>query len=157
MGERINDESSVLYWCWKNNIPVFNPAFTDGGLGDCFLEYERTVEKGFRCDLIEDAMRIYELAESAKKAGQILLGGGVSKHHIMNANWIRDGADFSVFVNTTAEFDSSDSGASPEEAKSWGKIKKDANPVKVFADATLVFPIIVGETFVTNFETAKRT
>ena len=43
----------------------------------------------------------------------------------------RNGADFSVFVNTAQEFDGSDSGARPDEAVSWGKIKLTATPVKV--------------------------
>lgn len=43
----------------------------------------------------------------------------------------RNGADFAVFVNTASEFDGSDSGARPDEAVSWGKIKKTASPVKV--------------------------
>ena len=43
----------------------------------------------------------------------------------------RNGADFSVFVNTASEFDGSDSGARPDEAISWGKIRPTANPVKV--------------------------
>ena len=43
----------------------------------------------------------------------------------------RNGADFSVFVNTSSDFDGSDSGARPDEAVSWGKIKMDATPVKV--------------------------
>ncbi len=42
----------------------------------------------------------------------------------------RNGADYSVFVNTGQEFDGSDAGARPDEAKSWGKIRIDANPVK---------------------------
>ena len=43
----------------------------------------------------------------------------------------RNGTDFCVFVNTAQEFDGSDSGARPDEAISWGKIKKTASPVKV--------------------------
>ncbi len=43
----------------------------------------------------------------------------------------RNGADYSVFVNTGQEFDGSDSGARPDEAVSWGKIRTDAKPVKV--------------------------
>ena len=43
----------------------------------------------------------------------------------------RNGADFSVFLNTAQEFDGSDSGARPDEAVSWGKIKPTATPVKV--------------------------
>ena len=44
----------------------------------------------------------------------------------------RNGADYAVYVNTAQEFDGSDSGGSPDEAMSWGKIKVDAKPVKVF-------------------------
>ena len=43
----------------------------------------------------------------------------------------RNGADFSVFLNTASEFDGSDSGAAPDEAVSWGKIRPQATPVKV--------------------------
>jgi len=32
----------------------------------------------------------------------------------------------------------------------------DTKPVKVYAEATLVFPILVGETFVRNFDISKR-
>ncbi len=69
---------------------------------------------------------------------------------------MRNGADFSVYINTGQEFDGSDSGASPDEAVSWGKIKVDAKPVKVCADATLVFPMIVSQTFVKEVERNKK-
>lgn len=79
--------------------------------------------------------------------GMIILGGGLVKHHICNANLMKNGANFSVFINTASDFDGSDSGARPDEALSWGKIHIDANPVKVYAEASLVFPLIVAETF----------
>lgn len=69
------------------------------------------------------------------------------KHHIANANLMRNGADYAVYINTAQEFDGSDSGARPDEAVSWGKIRMDAQPVKVYADASLVFPLLVAETF----------
>ena len=93
----------------------------------------------------------------AKRSGMIILGGGVIKHHICNANLMRNGANYSVFINTAAEFDGSDSGARPDEAISWGKIAADARPVKVYAEVSLVLPILIGETFVRNFDLAKRT
>lgn len=79
------------------------------------------------------------------------------KHHINNAHLMRNGADYSVLVNTAQEFDGSDAGARPDEAISWGKIAVGAKSVKVYAEATLVMPIMIGETFVRNFEKAKRT
>jgi deoxyhypusine synthase len=87
--------------------------------------------------------------------GMIILGGGVIKHHICNANLMRNGADYAVFVNTGQEFDGSDSGARPDEAVSWGKIKLDAQPVKVYAEATLVFPLLVAQTFAKNAQMFK--
>lgn len=64
----------------------------------------------------------------------------------------RNGADFCVYLNTSSEFDGSDSGARPDEAKSWGKIKKEATPVKIYAEATLIFPLLVAQTFAKTVE-----
>lgn len=69
---------------------------------------------------------------------------------------MRNGADYSVYINTGVEHDGSDSGAAPDEAISWGKIKMTAKPVKIWAEATIVFPIIVAETFVRNFEKSRK-
>uniref|UniRef100_A0A183V7U3 Deoxyhypusine synthase n=1 Tax=Toxocara canis TaxID=6265 RepID=A0A183V7U3_TOXCA len=49
-----------------------------------------------------------------------------------------------------------DSGARPDEAVSWGKIKSNAESVKVFADASLVFPLIVARTFAKYVIDRKR-
>merc|ERR1719253_1362694 len=109
-----------------------------------FHSYKRS---GFVLDINEDIRGINDLAVRSHATGMIILGGGLVKHHCMNANLMRNGADFSVFVNTGQEFDGSDSGARPDEAISWGKIKIDAKPVKVYADASLVFPLLVAQTF----------
>ena len=77
----------------------------------------------------------------------VMCYAGVAKHHICNANLMRNGADFAVFINTAQEFDGSDSGAQPDEAVSWGKIRADAHPVKVSGDATILFPLLVSQTF----------
>jgi deoxyhypusine synthase len=69
---------------------------------------------------------------------------------------MRNGADFSVYVNTGQEFDGSDSGASPDEAISWGKIRITAKPVKVSMDATVAFPLIVSQTFAKDVEKWKE-
>lgn len=67
----------------------------------------------------------------ARKTGMIILGGGIPKHHIYNANMMRNGADFAIIINTTQEFDGGDSGAQPDEAVSWGKIRGSAKSIKV--------------------------
>ncbi|XP_051905379.1 deoxyhypusine synthase isoform X2 [Hippocampus zosterae] len=146
LGKEINNTDSVYYWAYKNNIPVFSPALTDGSLGD-MLYFHSFKKPGLVLDIVEDIRRLNSQAVHAKKTGMIILGGGLVKHHVANANLMRNGADYCVYVNTGQEFDGSDAGARPDEAVSWGKIRTDAKPVKVYADASLVFPLIVAETF----------
>ena len=155
LGLEINNEESVLYWAAKNNIPVFCPALTDGSVGDMlyFHSYKRP---GFVLDIAEDIRGINDLAVRSHATGMIILGGGLVKHHTCNANLMRNGADYSVYINTGQEFDGSDSGASPDEAISWGKIRITAKPVKVTCDATIAFPLIVSQTFAKDVEKWKE-
>lgn len=152
-GNRINDRRSICYWAAKNKIPIFCPALTDGSMGD-MIYFHSFRNPGLIIDIAQDIRRVNTMAVKAVKSGVIVLGGGVVKHHVMNANLMRNGADYAVYLNTGNEFDGSDSGASPDEAVSWGKIRCDARPVKVTADATLVFPLLVAQTFA-KFHTSK--
>ncbi len=149
IGLEINNEESVLYWAAKNEIPVFCPALTDGSVGD-MLYFHSYKKPGFVLDIAEDIRRLNDLAVRSHATGMIILGGGLVKHHTCNANLMRNGADWSVYINTGQEFDGSDSGASPDEAISWGKIRITAKPVKVSCDATIAFPLIVSQTFAKN-------
>ena len=146
LGLKINDESSIYYWAAKNKIPVFSPALTDGSLGD-MLFFHSFKNPGLVLDIIQDLRCLNNMSMKSCHTGMIIVGGGLIKHHICNANLMRNGADFSVFLNTANEFDGSDSGARPDEAISWGKIRLDAKPVKIYAEASLVFPLLVAETF----------
>ena len=155
MGKEINNEDSIYYWCWKNDIPVFCPGITDGAVGDNLFKFNY-YQKGFIIDVVADAYKINNLSIDAKKSGMILLGGGIAKHHICNANQMRQGADYAVYINTAQEFDCSDSGARPDEAVSWYKIKVDAEMVKIYSDTSIVFPIIVARTFYKHYDLATR-
>ena len=155
LGKKINNPNSIYYWCAKNKIPVFCPALTDGSIGDMMF-FNNFRQPGFIVDILGDLVKLNKMAIHAKKTGMIILGGGVIKHHICNANLMRNGADFSVYINTAQEFDGSDSGARPDEAVSWGKIKANAKSVKVYAEVSLVFPVIVAETFARDPKAASK-
>lgn len=146
LGKEINNEESIYYWTCKNNIPVFCPAITDGAIGDQLFFYNYK-NPDFKIDVVADIRKLNDLTLDAKKTGLIILGAGIVKHHILNANMMRNGCDYAVYVNNAQEFDGSDAGARPEEAISWGKIVPKANQVKVFGDATILFPLIVAKTF----------
>lgn len=147
LGQKINDETSLYYWCAKNKIPVFCPGITDGSLGDNLFFHTYRSSDHLRVDVVEDIRRINDLAMKAPKSGLVILGGGIAKHHTCNANLMRNGADFAVYINTAQEFDGCDSGARPDEAVSWGKIRATADPIKVYCDATIAFPLVAIQSF----------
>jgi deoxyhypusine synthase len=146
LGKEIDNEKSICYWAYRNDIPIFCPAIIDGSFGDMTYFFKKD-NPDFRIDIMDDLVRINETAMCAEKTGIILLGTGVIKHHICNANLFRDGADYAIYINTAQEFDGSDSGARPDEAVSWGKIKGDARSAKVYGDASIIFPLLVAGAF----------
>ena len=147
LGEKINNKESIYYWAHKNKMPVFCPALMDGAIGDnvYFFNFEK---QELKIDMAKDHHKLIELVMGAQETGIIVLGAGVVKHTICNANMFREGAKYAVYINTAPEYDGSDSGAEPEEAKSWGKISGKADTVKVFGDATILFPLIVAGAFI---------
>ena len=52
IGKEINHPSSYLYWCYKNDIPVFCPAITDGAVGDNIFFFNAE-HPGLILDLVE--------------------------------------------------------------------------------------------------------
>ncbi|MBS3080081.1 deoxyhypusine synthase [Candidatus Pacearchaeota archaeon] len=145
LGKEINNKESIYYWCYKNNIKVYCPGITDGSFGDMihFFQYKN---KDFKIDIAKDIHEINEYTITRKKTGCIILGSGIMKHHILNTNMMRNGADYCVLINSGEEWDGADSNARPDEAVSWGKLKKGES-IKVFGDATILFPLIVARCF----------
>lgn len=74
MGKKLDDENmpkkedSIYYWAYKNNIPVFCPAFTDGALGDV-MYFDSYRKQGFICDINRDLRNLNDVAMKAKKSG----------------------------------------------------------------------------------------
>jgi deoxyhypusine synthase len=57
---------------------------TDGSLGD-MIYFHSFKNPGLVIDIVQDIRALNELSRKAKKAGMIILGGGVCKHQIANA------------------------------------------------------------------------
>lgn len=142
IGQRICNETSILYWAAKNNIPVYVPGITDGAVG--YQMWLFSQDHDFRVNLLKDSGQLSDIVFNAKKAGALLVGGGISKHHTLWWNQFRDGLDYAVYVSTADEWDGSLSGARPTEAVSWGKISEKAKRIMIEGDASLILPIMVG-------------
>lgn len=141
IGLRCCNETSILYWAAKNDIPVFVPGITDGAVGYQLWFFSQD-HKDFRINLLKDEGELSNMIFDSQKSGALIIGGGISKHHTIWWNQFRDGLDYVVYISTANEWDGSLSGARPREAVSWGKISEKAKRVMIEADATMVMPII---------------
>jgi deoxyhypusine synthase len=141
IGLRCCNETSILYWAAKNNIPVFVPGITDGSVGYQLWFFSQD-HHDFRINLLKDEGDLNNIVFDAKKSGALIVGGGISKHHTIWWNQFKDGLDFVVYISTADEWDGSLSGARPREAVSWGKISEKAKRIMIEGDATVIMPIM---------------
>ena len=148
LGGTLEDEDSVLKQAADNDVPVYCPALTDSEIGNFLYYYRQGREDDVDIAIMDDYDSLIEDGMLADTTGLIAVGGGVPKHHAIMTNLFRGGADYVVYISTGMEGDGSLSGATPEEAVSWGKIKENGtNYTQVEAEATLVFPLLVAAAF----------
>jgi deoxyhypusine synthase len=140
IGKRLN-ENSILYWCWKNGIPVIVPGITDGSVGYQLWMFSQD-HKDLKINVLKDEQLLNDMIWQVKKSGALIIGGGISKHHVLWWNLFKKGLDYAVYITTAVEYDGSLSGARPREAISWGKIREKAKTVTIEADATIALPIM---------------
>jgi len=135
-------EESILYWAWKNQIPVFIPGITDGAVGSQLWMFKQK-NSDFKIDLLIDENDLANIVFDAKKLGALMIGGGISKHHTIWWAQFGRGLDYAVYITTAVEWDGSLSGAKTREAISWGKIKEEAKHITIEGDATVLLPLMV--------------
>lgn len=141
LGKRIKNEDSILYWCWKNKIPVIIPGITDGAVGYQIWQFWQD-HRDFKINELQDEQLLSDIVWKAEKSGALVIGGGISKHHVIWWNQFKKGLDYAVYITTAVEWDGSLSGARTREAISWGKIKEEAKHVTIEGDATVYLPLI---------------
>jgi deoxyhypusine synthase len=153
IGKKICNETSILYWAAKNNIPVYVPGITDGAVGYQLWLFSQ--DHDFKVNLLKDSGEINEAVFTAKKTGALIVGGGISKHHTLWWNQFREGLNYAVYISTAVEWDGGLSGARPREAVSWGKINEKAKRIMIEGDASLILPIMVSS-LITRLESSGK-
>ena len=140
IGLMLEDENSILYQAAKNDIPIFCPAITDGALGFHLYLFQQN-HPDFVVDVVKDFGNILLTTSHDEKKGVIALGGSISKHHAILCTLLNGGAEYAVYMTTAHKTSGSMSGATTNEAKSWGKVKDDSDIATVIGDVTFTFPL----------------
>lgn len=142
IGLKLNNDESIITMAAKKNIPIFCPAITDSILGLHLMTFFK--EKKILLDPLDELYEIIDLSFTAKKTGAIILGGGVPKNYIFQS-MLFSGRELEYVIQITMDRPEHGglSGATLEEAVSWGKVSEKGKSVVVIADVTIVFPLLV--------------
>ncbi len=140
IGLMLNDENSILCQAAKNDVPIFCPAITDGAIGFHLYLFQQK-HKDFIVDVVQDFGNILLTTSHDEKKGVIALGGSISKHHAILCTLLNGGAEYAIYMTTAHKSSGSMSGATTNEAKSWGKVKDDSDISTVIGDVTIMFPL----------------
>lgn len=155
-----NPEVSILAQAAKFNIPVYTSSPGDSTYGmdlaafnkaknpECIREGSINLHINPNLDVMETAA----IVMAAKENGAILLGGGSPKNFYMQTQpflWEclgteKGGHDYFIQITMDSPQWGGLSGATPQEAVSWGKINPNElqNTVVVYSDVTLATPIL---------------
>jgi deoxyhypusine synthase len=142
IGLIIKDKNSILYQAAKNNISIYCPGIADSSFGFHLFMFQQK-HNDFIVDTIKDMKRIVTDLSFDEKKGLISLGGSTSKHYAIFAALLSGGFDYAVYMTTSHASSGSLSGATTQEAKSWGKLKDDAEAATVNGDVCITFPLMM--------------
>jgi deoxyhypusine synthase len=140
LGTQLPDHpNSILKVCAQKNIPIYCPAFTDSGLA-LQLGFHN---KQLNLNHFKDMLKMVDLTWEAKKSGVCIIGGGVPKNFVMQSlQFCPHPAQYAIQITMDRPETGGLSGATLQEAISWGKISANANYVTVILDASIALPII---------------
>jgi len=140
IGKTLN-QSSFLYWAYKNKIPVIVPGIVDGAVGSQIWLFQQQ-HREFKINILRDETKLSDIIYDAKKTGAFMIGGGISKHHTLWWNQYRGGLDYAVYMTTASEWDGSLSGALVREAVSWGKVATKSKQTTIHGEVTTLLPFM---------------
>jgi deoxyhypusine synthase len=142
IGFMIEDENSILHQAAKNNVPIFCPGIADSAFGFHLFLFQQ-FNNDFIIDTVKDMQKVITDLSFDERKGLIALGGSISKHYAVFSALLSGGFDYAVYMTSSHPSSGSFSGATTQEAKSWGKIKDDAEAATVVGDVSINFPIMM--------------
>lgn len=169
-GKYLNERGidSIVAAAYRARVPVFSPALVDSGYGMGLLLAYRSGKKVI-IDMVRDFHQLVEVGRMSKKLSAIYVGGGVPKDYVnlvtvaqtLIAEYEEGRHDYYKSLEYVVQFTTDLpqwgglSGATLEEAVSWGKVAPRARKRTVHVDATIALPLIAHGLLVGNVRRAK--
>lgn len=144
-------EDSVIYAAYKNNVPIFVPAFSDCSAGfGIVMHQHNNPEKHVSFDSGKDFYELTQIKLQSKETGIFMIGGGVPKNFtqdiVVAADILKENAPmhkYAIQITVADVRDGALSSSTLKEASSWGKVETTYEQM-VYSEATLAMPLIAG-------------
>ncbi len=144
-------KDSIVYNCFKQDVPVFCPAFSDSSAGFGLIHHQfHTKGPKLTIDSAADFLELTQVKIAHKESGIFMIGGGVPKNFVQDivvaSEILEQDAPmhkYAVQITVADERDGALSGSTLKEASSWGKVETTYEQM-VFSEATIAFPLIAG-------------
>jgi deoxyhypusine synthase len=148
-GPKVDD--SVIWACYKKNVPIFVPAFSDCSAGFGFIIHQtENPTKHVSIDSAKDFLELTKIKLHCKETGIFMIGGGVPKNFtqdiVVAADILEENAPmhkYAVQITVADVRDGALSSSTLKEASSWGKVETTYEQM-VYSEATIAMPLIAG-------------
>jgi len=145
IGSKLEDKDSILKSAYDANIPVYCPALQDSIIGLQVFLFKQNAK--LVVDAFADMKEFMDICYDATRTGALMVGGGVPKNYILQSMLITPGEfDYAIQLTTDRPDPGGLSGATLEEARSWGKVGERARSMTIYGDATITLPLLVAAT-----------
>jgi len=133
--------SGILAAAAETGTPVFCPAIQDSMIGLQVWLYTQT--RRLVVDAFADMQQMMDYCFDARRAGALLVGGGVPKNYILQS-MLMTPQGFACAVQLTGDRPDLGglSGATLDEARSWGKVTAEGKVATVYGDASITLPLL---------------
>ena len=139
----------ILTAAYRAKVPIFCPAIADSSIGMGLSQARQKRAGAGAIDIIGDIVESANLIIRRPRTASVVLGGGTPKNFINQASVQAEfyspevtGHLYAVQIVTDVPYFGGASGASLEEAESWGKLAADSARASVQVDATIALPIL---------------
>jgi deoxyhypusine synthase len=148
-GPKVDD--SVVYAAYKNNVPIFVPAFSDCSAGFGFVVHQtKNPDNHVSLDAAKDFLELTKIKLENRETGIFMVGGGVPKNFtqdiVVAADILQEDAPmhkYAIQITVADVRDGALSSSTLKEASSWGKVETTYEQM-VYSEATLALPLITG-------------
>jgi len=144
-------EDSVIWACYKKNVPIFVPAFSDCSAGFGFIIHQtENPGKHVSLDSAKDFLELTKIKLASTETGIFMIGGGVPKNFtqdiVVAADILKEDAPmhkYAIQITVADVRDGALSSSTLKEASSWGKVSTSSEQM-VYSEATIAVPLVTG-------------